>query len=46
MKKFLTQYGAYMLAVALMMPLAQAQAHSAGMQAPCDQLSSFQRSST
>jgi hypothetical protein len=33
MKKFLTQYGAYMLAVALMMPLAQAQAHSAGMQA-------------
>jgi uncharacterized damage-inducible protein DinB len=33
MKKFPTQYGAYMLAVALMMPLAQAQAHSAGMQA-------------
>jgi uncharacterized damage-inducible protein DinB len=33
MKKILTQYGAFALAVALMMPLAQAQAQPAGLQA-------------
>src|SRR5580765_2055996 len=32
MKKILTQYGALALAVALMVPLAQAQAQSAGIQ--------------